>query len=230
MGYRWQSGGTLYQKVMMDRNLGAIEASTPTSAGASETARGQFYYQWGRKDPFPVSLNGSSTLQLTGSGTFPTPVAGPQTIAASVQAPTTFYTSSDNWTGDAAGTANLWYDPNVSGTSGGKSIYDPCPVGWQLPLNGTWSYFVTSPSSFPWQGTSPVGRIYATSNSSAFYAVTGLRRGDNGSLEYVGTYGYYWSASPASSSEGMSLHFYDSDIMQLIIYRAYGFPVRCSQQ
>ncbi|MDR1003954.1 MAG: fibrobacter succinogenes major paralogous domain-containing protein, partial [Prevotellaceae bacterium] len=230
-GDLWQSGGALYQKVMMDRDLGAIEGSTPTSAGASETARGQLYYQFGRKDPFPASLDGTSTLQSDGSGAFPTPVAGYTTIAASVQTPTTFYTSSDNWTNEATGIDYLWQDPNVPKTSGAKSVYDPCPAGWRLPLYGVWSDFSTSTG----QGTTPVGITYATANSSVFYAAVGAYDYSlGGGLCDIGKSGYYWSATPDSEHHigyGMFLWFYSWVVnLDSSTIRAVGISVRCSQQ
>jgi hypothetical protein len=230
-GTMWESeSGALYRKVMMDRNLGSIadSYSAAVSTAASETSLGQLYYQFGRKDPFPTSLDGTSTLKLTGLGTFPTPAAGGAvSIATSVNNPTTFYIYSGNWTSDANGTDYLWNDPNVSVSSGAKSIYDPCPVGWRLPLFGTWSDFSTA--TFPWQ-PSPAGRVY--NNSTVFYAVAGGRNSSSGGLNLVGTEGYYWSATPDSDTIGQNLRFSSSIVypQSYSSYRAAGFPVRCSQE
>jgi len=41
----------------------------------------------------------------------------------------------------------LWGNPNVTAAAiGEKSIYDPCPVGWQVPNAGAW-YFITAHGS-----------------------------------------------------------------------------------
>jgi uncharacterized protein (TIGR02145 family) len=220
----WQSG-VLNGKVMMDRSLGSIADShgAAVSTAASVTSRGQLYYQFGRKDPFPTSLDGTSTLSLTGSGTFPTPGTTQVTIAASVNNPTTFYTYSGNWTNEASGTGYLWNDFNASST---KSIFDPCPDGWRLPLNGTWADFSTT--TFTW-AASPAGRTY---NSDVFYAAAGFRVYSSGGLSLVGTYGYYWSATPYGGTRGQYLYFFSSNVspQYSYFYRAYGFPVRCSQE
>jgi hypothetical protein len=227
-GTMWESeSGALYGKVMMDRNLGALEASTPTCTPASETSLGQLYYQFGRKDPFPASLDGTSTLMLDGTGQFPVPAAGQVTIATSVNNPTTFYTSSGDWTSDAQEPTYLWNDPSVSITSSTKSIYDPCPAGWRVPLNGAWNDFSTA-TTF-WQD-SPAGRKY---NTTVFYATAGSRLNNSGdqSLIYVGVGGDYWSATPLSSANGRSLGFNKKDVSPQYNYsRANGFAVRCSQR
>ena len=41
----------------------------------------------------------------------------------------------------------LWGNPNTTATSiADKSIYDPCPAGWQVPSSGQW-YFITAHGS-----------------------------------------------------------------------------------
>jgi uncharacterized protein (TIGR02145 family) len=223
-GTMWQSGGALYGKVMMDRDLGSIadSYSAAVSTAASNMSRGQLYYQFGRKDPFPTSLDGTNSIKLDGTpGQFPTPLAGLKLIADAVKAPTTFYIYNGNWNSDADGTDYLWNDPNASNT---KSIYDPCPAGWRLPLNATWSDF--SNSSTTWQA-SPAGRVY---NSTVFYAAIGYRNAVSG--DFGGAGGNYWSASPRSGTIGQGLYFDSSSVGQQIYdgVRASGFPVRCVQE
>jgi hypothetical protein len=216
-GAMWQSGGALYGKVMMDRDLGSIadSYSAAVSTAATKTSRGQLYYQFGRKDPFPAA--GLSTIPR---------VPGPVTIATSVNNPTTWYTYIGNWTSDADGTDYLWNDPNVLLTSGAKSIYDPCPIGWRLPLDGTWNDFSTA--TFFWQD-SPVGRVY--NNSTVFYATVGYRVSNTSVLGYIGTIGSYWSASPYSGVSGQGFDFVNTSIAQQSHgYRAIGIDARCSQE
>jgi hypothetical protein len=209
-GTMWESeSGALYGKVMMDRNLGQSSPHTGNN----------LFYQFGRKDPFPT----------TGLGRI-SRAAGGATIAAHVNSPTSFSPNSGNWTSDATGIKYLWNDPNVSTNSGNKSIYDPCPAGWRLPLNGVWRDFSTT--TFSWQD-SPKGRVY---NSTVFYAVAGCRFFD-GSLSRVGEYGYYWSATPYQSATdggtfGMGMHFGSSFLYNQndYFYRSYGLSVRCSQE
>lgn len=106
--------------VMMDRNLGALEKRPAYAEGAA----GQLYYQFGRKDPFH-----------TGSGIFDSG-GTPVTIAEAVHNPRNFYYGRPEWTSDTEVLESkyLWFDTDKEDVEQ-KSIYDPCPEGWQLPLD-----------------------------------------------------------------------------------------------
>jgi hypothetical protein len=228
-GTMWESeSGALYGKVIMDRYLGSIadSYSAAVSTAASETSRGQLHYQFGRKDPFPTSLDGTNTIQFDGSsGIFPALASGMVTIATSVHNPTTFYTYYGSWTDDAYRVKSLWNDTNVPDNSDAKSFYDPCPVGWRLPLNGTWDDFSTVTTS--WQ-SSPAGRTY---NSTVFYAASGERYYSSGSLDRVGTGGYGWSATLSTGIAGYHFGFISSGFAaHTYSFMSYGLSVRCSQE
>lgn len=103
---------------MMDRDLGALNAlaGSPLSKG--------LFYQWGRKDPFPVD----------GSVPFPDPVtvsATSGTDSFCVSHPMHFITGTPETCFD-------WHLPPHDTTfwspvGGGKGLYDPCPPGWRVP-------------------------------------------------------------------------------------------------
>jgi hypothetical protein len=214
-GTMWESeSGALYGKVMMDRYLGQSSPSTGNN----------LFYQFGRKDPFPTT----GLDRIWG-------VVSPVTIVNSVNNPTTYFGYSSNyWISDAKGINYLWNDPNVSVSSGAKSIYDPCPVGWRVPLNGTWSDFSTSTTS--WQD-SPAGRVYNTTNSTVFYAASGKRLFESGALFGVETDGGCWSATPyqfpTDDTRARNMSFYSSGVYSYgnnDPIRTYGFSVRCSQE
>ena len=110
-----------YTQPVMDRNLGAMVKATTTEATVKTYG---LYYQWGRKDPF----TGGTAVAI--SGTAMTVVDGPKPLAFATQNPTTFIKvdesdSGGNWCD--ADMANLWDN------DGAKSVYDPCPYGYQLP-------------------------------------------------------------------------------------------------
>ena len=113
--------------VLMDRNLGALSSETPG-----------LVYQWGRKDPMIV-------LKEYLSIDFPKYIETTETIgtiAYTVKNPTQFITS--NWDSDKNKTTHGdWLynkqDPDKNtrwGTQ--KTIYDPCPSGWKVPVNTFW--------------------------------------------------------------------------------------------
>jgi hypothetical protein len=137
-GQTWTNNGFR----LMDRNLGAANNYIDAES------RG-LLYQWGRKDPFPgygtntagnsvvnkfKGFEGSSDETLEHVSITTENNAGARKgILESIRTPLTFYagrtTSNDrSWLPKIAKT--LW---NATGNK--KSIYDPCPVGYRVPLN-----------------------------------------------------------------------------------------------
>jgi uncharacterized protein (TIGR02145 family) len=233
--------------VMMDRSLGAVEDYFSAAPSTAATKRGQLYYQFGRKDPIP-SQSGLQPNSYVAA-------AGPVEIAESVKYPWAFYTvSSGNWTNSTGTTSTsiVWNDP--AATSGDKSIYDPCPPGWQLPMNGTWNDFnrqvdgayVNTQNSardlgwsygrgigsplFPinglryWPGTTATDPV----NGTVWFPATGYRYSTSGALSNVGSNGYYWSGTPYSATYGYYLDF-NAGWVNPSSYanRAGGFAARC---
>lgn len=132
------------------------------------------FYQWGRKDPFPGARSNDNTVSVQklcykadGSdfvyekkGGNTTPGDGKQSMAGSIQNPTTFYysnTSSGN-NGDANydDVKNDWctvtYNDNWSKLTGPgfddnaptKTVYDPCPIGFKMPGSVAFTRFTTN--------------------------------------------------------------------------------------
>jgi hypothetical protein len=227
----WQTGGLLNGMVMMDRALGAIERGTT----ATTTTRGLLYYQFGRKDPFPASIDGEypvtlgSTTLFTISDNF-----NAVYIADAVKDPTKFYkangtdeTRNDNWckdTGLSDDLTILWNDDKAAVSDHKKSIYDPCPAGWRLPEIAS-----DSDNASPWYGFTPSGKEGSTITTYA-YAAAGRRMNESGALNSVGTIGYYWSATPNSIPYGRYMSCNSGRVyMKFNNYRAFGYSVRCSQ-
>lgn len=140
----WDTG--MYaDKWMMDRNLGA---QLPSNIDAVSPLQGYgVYYQYGRKDPFSYNY----TYNIDGSQRSGYTTIGAQwakgssgTIAKGVQNPNTFYSASGKWASDA--TTYSWYspvgDPLNPSTVGDKTMFDPCPPGWCLPIRNS-VYFGT---------------------------------------------------------------------------------------
>ena len=79
-----------------------------------------------------------------------------------------------------------------------------------------------------WTQVNGVNGIVATgpNSNSIFLPASGLSYYSGGSLNIVGSYGYYWSASPCSSYIGHNLSFYSDYLGWSYSNRAFGFPVR----
>jgi uncharacterized protein (TIGR02145 family) len=208
--------------IFMDRNLGATKASTGSGIGTG------LFYQWGRKDPFPAT----DDTPTTGSWSKVATTSALGTVTNTIKNPSVFYTASSGSDYDwhYASRDNTLWGHDVNG--GIKTIYDPCPSGWRVPVNSG-----MSSNTSPWYGfTSSNGGTFANGynwGTNAVYPAAGYRSSSSGSLSVVGTYGSYWSASPYSStSYYASLLRFDSGNVSVYnnAYRANGLSVRCSQE
>ena len=223
----------------MDRNLGAMDIYYHGADGHY----GDLYYQFGRKDPFSgprkiyirqdnednysyVSWSTSTyTIQNTAAD------ANCNNVPYSIQHPLTFivgdyWTYNDIYNPTTYESKIRWQDPYVMDDTG-KSMFDPCPLGWKTPKDGTWAGF--SMSNFLLNNPLSVGRNDPT--SSAFYPASGWLDFGSGAFNLVGSHGDYWSCSPYNASKGYLLDFYSGGVYPSLTYtRAYGFPVRCVQE
>ena len=117
----------------------------------------------------------------------------------------------------------------ASGSDNEKAgIGDPCRYylgdTWRLPTKDEYVALFKD-GGYP-SGTWKWENASATNKNLTFPA-SGYRN-DGGRLLSVGTYGFYWSASPYNESDGYSLFFPSSSVDPSYNYhRALGCPVRC---
>ena len=124
-----------------------------------------------------------------------------------------------------------------------KTVYDPSPVGFKMPANNAFTGFTTTGQNSPTQselnvdGTSDVqtyqnnfGHNFWTNSSKTAtinFPASGLRLNNDGSLNYVGSNGYYWSAVPNIANYGCNLDFGSGIVSPLNnSTRAYGYAAR----
>ena len=221
-GAVWGAGKAYENAFIMDRNLGALT----DNPGVRNSDTYGCYYQFGRKDPFPTT--GGVPAREAGST---------ENIRKSIHNPTLFLTSVDRWTAVADGTLilgseqALWNDPRLEEHGGdnceaGKSIYDPCPPGWQVPRNDTWSNCSASTSEW---FSSPAGRYYYpqgdAANGRIWYPAAGIRHRTNGAVQYTDR-GFYWTSYP-SSNRPATLNFTSTSMGANSDSIVHGMPVRC---
>ena len=164
---------------LLDRNLGAVSAEEGT--GDQWKLSCGLEYQWGRKDPFAAGAFAEEYVYYS--------------VESSIANPTVY---------DAA-----WSREDYYWSPSRKTVYDPCPVGYRMPVSSVWSgisknatadnhgtyfYFDSNPSAkywYPFRANHYPSYIdYNTSGR-----LLGATYGD----------GYYWSNSNhynTSTSEG----------------------------
>ena len=204
------------------------------------------FYEFGRKDAFPGTDNLAPGSTFYGAG-------NQMSIINGIQNPQAFYNSpwgqSTSWySAPPAGYSyvNTWSTDN---TIGGwtdntviKTIYDPCPVGFKMPASNAFSGFtrtggtaagtdvnaddVTDSQKF----TDNMGHNFWTNSShtaTIHFPASGQRFIFDGSLKYVGSRGYCWSAIPLNAGNGMYFDFFFSYVNWGSSYtKSYGFSVR----
>ncbi len=139
----FQKGGVYAAKVMMDRDLGARKGGFPgTTIGNDFTTMDVvntygLLYQWGRKDPFFPSADGTNNetdIIYNGYG-FPISVSkrnAQATMQTAIENPSVFYYHSTVKWNNESDRATFW-NADGSMAPGKKNIYDPCPAGWKVP-------------------------------------------------------------------------------------------------
>ncbi len=221
----------------MDRNLGAL-----TTAEEDVNNRG-LLYQWGRKDPFlpssgaygERSLNVKNTQVGKGSGEwdydgYTTKLAeeAPGNISLSVENPMTMLLvngSTYSWYITRANNDNyfnyLWGDSSDLSTYV-KSMFDPCPAGYNVPVENPWLPSDDNQDVNVWSVDLTYGRNWIGGNN-AFYPCAGAFNGSQGAHVDTSYAGYYWTSGLYSSSSYfvMSLFFTPATAMSY----SYSYPV-----
>ena len=124
-----KDGAALCGANIMDRNLGALTAM-PKTGDPDPLAIG-LCFQWGRKDPFPGIVSFTSNTGAGVAGTAWTAKGEHITTAYSIAHPTEYahIPEVDEGVWNVDDPKDLWNDANDH-----KTIYDPCPVGYRVPL------------------------------------------------------------------------------------------------
>lgn len=258
--HRYNSGiwntGIYSNGFAMDRNLGAMDTKYHTTANGGN---GHFY-QFGRKDPFSSRatfyLGGTSSAEVLGGGRYVINYnarADMKNIRYSVLHPEVIIyggnTNSD-WTvraddvGEDGGSYS-WNDKFIARTGDSdrhelnKSIYDPCPPGWEVPADLIWDDFSIENDSnresqtyrTVWDNGGryyyPRGYVNRDATGSVFLPAGGHRSGGTGP-SVVGGYGEYWTSRLNTEKTGFNLFFNPPGISTSgNSARSTGYLVRC---
>ena len=227
--------------VRMDRNLGATYNKYNEEGGIKSKG---FLYQWGRKDLFPPTKGWEKTesdedlYNLAGEIiTFSkVPVEVFNNIPNSVHNSMSFYTSEESWYTNAKGTyrrndLSLW-----NSKVGKKTIFDPCPDGWRVPVGKDGEY--ESPWEQAKKNVTPLVRYKGFSLKGIYYPAAGYRELLTGNMpnnSFLDN-ALYWAGNIPSLYRQPSIMRYtliDSTGYSFSIsvaWDAYGGSVRCVKE
>ena len=226
---------------------------------------GSTYYQWGRKDPLVALKNWKSyryedyRLHETGDPNYVYRYeTGPTDIGNAIQHPNVFYTRGTtggaDWNSDHIKT--LWNAGDNGGTlestTSVKTIYDPSPRGFKVPIPRAFAIFV---GGFTGDGTDGTGvlngyvfeddvhnkyRVYPKANGDGKeipLTATG-QRADVAGLPVYDEYGplraekgglwslygvYYWTCVPINTTSAYTLVIRKDDDPSGVEVYSYGF-------
>ena len=226
---------------------------------------GSTYYQWGRKDPLVALKNWDSyryedyRLHETGDPDYVYRYeTGPTTIGNAIQHPNVFYTRGTtggaDWNSDHITT--LWNTNENGGTlestTSVKTIYDPSPRGFKVPMPRAFAIFVGGYTGDGTDGTGVLNgyvfeddvhnkyRVYPQANGRGTeipLTATGQRADIGGRLPVYEEYGplkaevgglwslygvYYWTCVRINDTSAYTLVIRKDDPSGVEVY-SYGF-------
>ncbi|MBQ9410212.1 MAG: hypothetical protein IJU21_01240, partial [Bacteroidales bacterium] len=186
----------------MDRNLGALEAASATAGPDSYG----LLYQWGRKDPFQCKN--------------PEKRSGTMSLAETISNPTVFAATDGTWMASV--------DKTVWGDGATKTIYDPCPPGYKVPMREDLSgFFPMDPlsSAKGWQYAA--GYAFAVGEPQAWFPYTGYID-INGTYVDAGTQTKIWNSHmDSANNQGYGVFLNGSTSSKSSQKAAQGGSVRC---
>jgi uncharacterized protein (TIGR02145 family) len=132
--------------------------------------------------------------------------------------------------GDIYGALYNWYSLSTT-TNGSKNV---CPAGWQVPTDAQWTILTNylggqtgASVKLKETGTTHWSSPNTATNETGFTALPGGTRAVNGSFNYIGLYGYGWSATEYSTSDAWIRGYSGTTVVRTYDYKKTGTTVRC---
>lgn len=216
----------IYVRIKQDIDGGdSAQFAVTQDAERMEYSASAPYYQWGRKDPMLPALMVANSLMdkpYNGSSYQYTVTSGAVSTATAIQHPFTFYAvNGSDWS--ASHNYDYWSrwqqsTSAVDNTGVVKTIYDPCPVGWQMEPTATFLAFTTteaqSTTATEFNKTGDFGtdgwHFYLQPNQQGdniLFPALGMRSSANGTISGLTTEGDYWTSGANGVATAYSLQF-----------------------
>lgn len=180
---------TFWATEVLDRNVGALIVQPETTGEDPTYAAYGLFFGWGRKDPMtgPFAVAGTEMAEVT---------RDVLTIAESIANPTEIPTGkSENYWNE---TEDVWSTLWDKG-DGEKTIYDPCPPGYKIPVYNTDYKLWIKRADDDWTFDTNK-RWFKFNETGITFPVCGYLSGGH-SLTKEGIRALVWSATPGIGSE-----------------------------
>lgn len=230
--------------IWMDRNLGALNVNNPSN----RYTKG-LMYQWGRKDPFPGGDDEMLTEPTIYSGenvgynmqtahpeygnVIVTPTSSDK-LKYSIEYPMHFMKSTASYTMSDKTSEYDWYSSSLNerrndfwDSNGKKGAYDPCPIGWKVPV-----LKVTGPWIGLWPSSGSVDASGITWSNAGYYPWT-ARRTPEGALALTNSANVstlWWGSGTNESLVNSSRMDATKVTYMNTAVRSTGYCVRCVKE
>ena len=195
------------------------------------------FYQFGRKDALPgkdAIAEGNYSFDNT---------TWSHSIGDAIQHPENMFSRGGGVSFDwcQGSYNNLWSMDNTvesyNDNAVVKTIYDPCPAGFKMPASNAFTGFTTTGehtytrSEFNINGAWDYGYNFNNKishpDATVWFPASGYRFNFDGSLNDVGSSGYYWSAIPGEPGDARFMNFNQVIVNPKDMYnRSLGLSVR----
>lgn len=184
---------------------------------------------------FAAKGNYKISITLKPNGDEPVVLAGLTWAPGNLKKDFTFYSKQSDYTADGSDGIVGWnttdFGAGIYNSSDYSTANDPCTRvtanggGWRTPSQSELQKLVDAGST--WKSYNGVdGRWFGGENKGVFLPAAGYRS-SGGTMNNVGSYGYYWSSAPGGSSYANFLYFFDGTFFVHNNYRREGRSVRC---
>ena len=207
------------RKKSMDRNLGALVATSAESASPKSAG---LFYQWGRKDPFPGVADFAAGTPASVAGQEMTLFGGQMSLSKTLKNPTAFADYDGSW--NEMKTLDMWNST--------KTMYDPCPPGYKVPYRSEVVLYSNYPWEVPGWQYSPESYMFTVGNPETVYPLGGYITTEGKYSQYgVGTR-LWCSRESDSATDGYNFRIFPDEAGGASYGngtkpKSNGFAVRC---